>query len=94
MRDYELTVLLKPTLTDKEIDKITKTLTDLLTKAGGKVVKKTDAAKKALAYKIADFREGFYAYMELNLKPEDIKEIERTLKLQENIVRYLLIVKD
>lgn len=85
MRDYELTVILK-----KEDGKA---VAELLTKAGAKVTRKTDLEKKNLAYEIAALREGFYGFYELQLKPEDIAGLDQKLKLQENIIRYLIVAK-
>ena len=94
MRDYELTILIKPELSEKDIDKEIKSLTSILEKAGAKILRKVDAAKKNLAYEVARFREAYYAYMELSLKPEDVSGVEQKLKLQDNIVRYLLVKKE
>jgi small subunit ribosomal protein S6 len=94
MRDYELTVLLKPELSDKELDKEVKGLAELLAKAGAKILRKDDPKKQKLAYVIAKKGEAFYIFLELNLKPEDVGEVEQKLKLQENLIRYLLIKKE
>jgi small subunit ribosomal protein S6 len=91
MNNYELTILLKPDLGEKEVIKEIKNLTDLLEKAGAKVSKKIEPAKKALAYEIKKFREAYYFYLELGLKPEGVAVVDQKLKLQENVVRYLLV---
>ncbi|MCL4397433.1 30S ribosomal protein S6 [Patescibacteria group bacterium] len=91
MRDYELTVLVKPNLTDKELDKEVKNLTELLTKAGAKVSSKNDFKKQKTAYPVADFGEAYYGFLELDLDPAKVSEVDRLLKLQENFIRYLLV---
>ncbi|MBI3888133.1 30S ribosomal protein S6 [Candidatus Microgenomates bacterium] len=92
MTDYELTVLLKPALSEKELDKEVKGLGDILEKAGVKVTKKVDAVKKTLAYEMKKVKEAYYAYFELSMKPSDVAVIEQKLKLVDNIVRYLVVV--
>jgi len=90
MRDYELTVLFRADLAEKELDKEVKNMVALLEKAGAKVTKKTDAVKKTLAYEIAKAREAAYVYCELSLEPNKLAELEAKLKLDENLLRYLL----
>lgn len=94
MNDYELTILLRPDLAQKELDKEVKGVADLLEKIGAKVSKKTEPAKKSLAYEIKKCSEAFYTYFELNLAPSEVSGLEQKLKLQENILRYLIVKKD
>lgn len=94
MTDYELTVVLKPTLTEKELDKEVKYFTDLVEKLGAKITKKVDPAKRNLAYAIQKFKEAYYLYFELTMKPEEISPVEQKIKLQENFLRYLIVKKD
>lgn len=94
MKDYELTVLVKPMLSDKELDKEVKLLFDLLSKAGAQVSTKTDPKKQNLAYEIAKLREAYYIFMELQLKPEAVTAVDQKLKLEDSVIRYLLVRKE
>ena len=91
MRDYELTVLLKPDLKDKELDKTVNDLQALLEKNGAKVKSRKDPAKKILAYEIKKVREAFYVYFELEISPEKTAVVDEKLKLDEKVLRYLLV---
>lgn len=93
MRDYELTVLLKPTLAEKDADKEIKSLVGLLEKVEAEIVKKGDPEKRQLAYEISQFTEAWYVLFELKLKPELVIELETKLKLQDNVIRYLIVKK-
>lgn len=86
MRDYELTILLKA-------DKDVKVLSALVEKAGAKEIKKTDTEKRPLAYEISKVTEAFYIFFEFKLGAENISQLETQLKLQDNIIRYLLVKK-
>lgn len=90
MRDYELTVLLRPEISEKELDKEVKQLCELLEKQGAKVKSKKDAVKKSLAYEIAKYREASYVYFELEIGPDKVAGVDQKLRLSENIIRYLL----
>lgn len=91
MRQYELVYILNPDLNEKDqksqIAKIEKLITDL----GGKVRKKEDWAKKKLAYPIKKFEEGIYLKLDLDFPEEKVSEWEQKMKLEEKIIRYLLI---
>lgn len=91
MRDYELTVLLRPDLKEKELDKIMADLASFLEKSGAKVKSKKDPVKKILAYEIAKFREAFYGYFELAMESGKLSEVESKLRLDEKLIRYLLV---
>lgn len=93
MRDYELTVLFGADLSEKELDKQVKDLSDLLLKVGAKVKAKKDAVKKALAYEIKKQREGWYVFFEVQNEPAKTAEIDQKLRLAEKVLRYLYVSK-
>ncbi len=93
MRDYELTVLFVPELSDKELDKEIKKLVDALEKAGAKVARKADPVKKPLAYQIAKKSEAHYVYLELQVPPDKLGELDQKVKAEEKIIRYLYVRK-
>ena len=93
MKIYELTVLLKPDLGEKELDKSVKDLQALLTKNGAKVKSKNDPAKRSMAYQIVKggrYRDAYYMYLELETEPGDIQKLEEQIKLNDSIIRHLL----
>lgn len=90
MQSYELVFILTPELEgqgQKEINK----LEELITSLKGKVKKKEVWGKKTLAYPIKKLKEGIYVKFDLSFPPENIKEWENKIKLEEKIIRYLLI---
>ena len=95
MRDYELTILLQPSLSEKDAEKTVKDISAILEKLGAKIKKKTDPEKRQLAYEIAKNKEALYVYIEFQLDPEKEKvmEMESKIKLVGNIIRYLLVKK-
>jgi small subunit ribosomal protein S6 len=94
MRDYELTVLLKPSLAEKDLAHEIKVLADILEKSGAKVSRKDDVVKKTLAYAINKTHEAYLLYFEAAVLPAEAPGIEQKLKLMENVVRYMLIKKE
>ncbi len=97
-RNYELMYIIDPTIGgDEEYASIMEQVTTSITNAGGtlsdgEVIGPT--GRRKLAYAIRhngqDLTEGFYAIVRFSAQPQQIGQIERALKLNEPIVRYLL----
>jgi len=93
MRTYELVVLLHP---DLEIDPSApiEKLEKLVTAAGGKVVKRDNWGKKRLAYRIKQQDFAIYIYFELQLDAAQVRELNRAILLTEEVIRYILVVRE
>ncbi len=90
--DYEVTYILKPNLEEAEIDERIATLSGVLTNNGGEIVGEIDKmGKRRLAYEIDDTREGFYVVMKFKSDAAQAKELERQMRLNEDVMRALLI---
>ncbi len=93
MRDYELMVVLRPTLTDEElpasIEKISQSIATLGGQAG-EAVHSAPWGRRRLAYPIRHMREGIYALLKLQLDGNRAIELDRALKLNEDVLRHLL----
>ena len=63
--------------------------TMLLGALGAEVIKMENWGKRRLAYDIRKQREGTYAVLEVSAEPSTVKEFERQLRLNENILRFL-----
>ena len=58
------------------------------------VVERTDRwGKRRLAYEIQDLNEGIYVLMTFNAVAETVKELDRVMKIDENILRHMIIRK-
>ncbi len=87
MNAYYLTLVLKPDMEEKA----SKELLDSLKKKFEKVVKEDLWGERDLAYPIKKQTKGFYVHLELEADPKVIKDIDKTLKVEEDIIRYLLV---
>jgi small subunit ribosomal protein S6 len=94
VRDYELTVLLSPTVSEKELDKEAKKLQELFLRNKGKVKKNSDPAKRNLAYEIGHQNQAYYLYFELSVPAEGVTTIEGDLTRDDQVIRYLLVKKE
>lgn len=48
--------------------------------------------KRKLAYEIKKFQEAFYVVLNFELEPANIANIEKSIKFEEKIIRYLIIL--
>lgn len=91
---YELVYILSPKILEKEVKDKSKKILELLKKAGSKVEKEDFWGRRQLAYPIRHFDQGFYILVEFSAEPRTIKEIDKALKLQEEIIRFLIVKKE
>lgn len=90
--DYEVTYIIRPTLDDPEIEARIEQLSQLLQTNGGEVVGEIEKmGKRRLAYEIDDVREGYYVVMKFKSDAAQAKELERQMRLNDDVMRALLI---
>jgi small subunit ribosomal protein S6 len=89
LRSYEILVIVDPRPTDEEVAALLTQLGEQITSLGAEVVKMENWGKRRLAYDIRKQREGTYAVFEVSAEPAMVKEFERQLRLNENVLRFL-----
>ncbi len=98
MREYELYLVIDGDVPDENVSAVVeRTTQQISTGAGGvagEVIKVESRGKRRLAYPIRKKVEGQDVVMTFRTPPPALKEIERTLKLDEQVLRYLLVRMD
>lgn len=94
MNDYEVTYILRPNLEEADVETRANAIAEIIKNQGGTVVNIEKLGRKRLAYEIADLREGNYVVMQFRSNGEASRELERLLKLQEDVLRALVIHLD
>lgn len=89
MKKYEIVYIIHPDL-EGSTAKITEKVKASLEKAGGKVLNEESWGKKKLAYAIGKNAFGIYEFLLVEMEPASVKEIERTLRLSEEVIRSLV----
>ncbi|HBQ50436.1 30S ribosomal protein S6 [Candidatus Daviesbacteria bacterium RIFCSPLOWO2_01_FULL_38_10] len=89
MNSYYLTLVLKPDMEEK----VRKELLEGLKKKFDKVIKEDLWGLRDLAYPIKKQTKGFYAHFEIEAEPKNAKGLDKILKVEEDIIRYLLVRK-
>ncbi len=91
MNSYYLTLVLKPDLEDKARIALLDSVSKRLTGEDGKVEKEDLWGVKTLAYPIKKQTSGYFAHFEIQSDPKNAKGIDKSLRVEEDILRYLLI---
>src|SRR5258706_10780237 len=91
---YELMVLIPGSSTADDVKATTGAITKLVAAKKGKVEKEESLGKKFLAYKIKKQTEAFYLYFEVSLDTSEAQAFERDVRLMENIIRSLFVIKE
>ncbi len=94
MRNYELTFIVHPDTDEEGLNAVVEGISRTIAANGGQVIKIDSWGKRRLAYPIRKCLEGHYMIMQLQLEPEAISELERNLKLAEEVIRYLIVRAD
>lgn len=93
MNNYELMFIINAMLEDEKKEATIETVKGIIASAGE--VGKVDVwGMRKLAYPIQKMNEGYYVVMEFTAKPELPKELDRRLRISDNVIRHLIINKD
>lgn len=93
LKKYESMIVIAPNFGEEDAKKENEKIQSSIKKLGGEVQNTDEWGKKQLAYEILDFKEGYYFINYYNLEPAKTSELERAFKLNENIIRYNILLK-
>ena len=93
MKDYELLYIIPSRFTEQEIAGVQVRVSGLIEKAGAKVTREEVLGKIKLAYSVKRDSHGTYVLVYFDTDPASVKELDRSLKLEESILRHTLLCK-
>ena len=91
MAFYENTLVAKQDLAEKELKTIVEKYSSLINSKSGKVVKIEEWGLLNLANKIKNYKKGFYIHYKFEGNKNTLKEIEKKIKIDSSIIRYLTV---
>jgi small subunit ribosomal protein S6 len=94
MNKYEIMFIVKATEDAENVKKTADTFKSLVETLKGSVEKMDEMGSRKLAYPIKKEVSGYYYVLTCNLSIEAVKEFDRKIKLDENVLRHLIIRKD
>ena len=93
MNDYELVFVVHPELDENAFKELLEKIKGWIVETGGQVTKVDLWGKRRLSYIIRKQREGVYVVMQASMAPASCATLERSLRFQESILRFLLTQK-
>ena len=93
-RQYELAYVISPTVTDEDVNELHEKISEIIQQLGGTVDKTDMWGRRRLAYEINRHREGIYVIVLLTGPADMVRELERRLRVMEQLLRHLVIRVD
>ncbi len=93
-RDYEIGYILNPEVNEEQTRAILERIEQIVANYDGQVLKVNQWGRRKLAYPIEHHRDGFYVFIDTILTPETVTELDRTLKVSEEVLRHLIKRRD
>lgn len=91
---YESVYIARPDISATQVETLTADMTKILEENGGKVTKDEYWGLKSLAYRIKKNRKGHYSLMNIDAPAAALTEMERNMRLHEDVLRYMSIRVD
>ncbi|MBC9783642.1 30S ribosomal protein S6 [Heliobacterium chlorum] len=94
MREYEAMLLIRPNMEEEAFQGVVDKFVNLITQQGGEIVKADKWGKRRLQYEIKKLKEAFYVLITFKGEPAVAHELDRVMRISDDIVRFLVIRKD
>jgi len=93
-RTYEVMYIIDPETPAERVEKLNEAVSSLIQKEGGEIVRMDDIGMRELAYPIQKKTEGHYVLFEINGSGQEIAELERRMRVNDMIIRYVTVRVD
>ena len=94
MAFYECVILARQEISTQQVDTLIEELSGVITQGGGTVAKKENWGLRSLAYRVKKNRKAHYILLNLDTPSAAVKEMERQMGINEDILRHLTIKVD
>jgi len=88
---YESTLIARPDISGQQVEGLSEQFQEIVREKGGEVAKTEYWGLRSLTYKIKKNRKGHYLFMQIDAPAEAIAEMERNMRINEDVMRYLTI---
>ena len=90
MREYELIFIVHPDLDETAVNELVDRIKNWITDDDGKINKVDPWGKRKLAYPIRKQNEGQYFFLNIEIAPNFVAQLERNLRFLEPVMRFLI----
>jgi small subunit ribosomal protein S6 len=93
-RVYEVLFIVDPATGDDDLTRLTDNLRNIITEQGGNVTRNETLGRRHLAYRVNNKNEGVYVLFEVEGTGREIAELERRMRVSDQVMRYLTVRVD
>jgi len=93
-RVYEVVFIVDPKAGEEDVTRLTENLQHIIAEQGGTVTKNESMGRRHLAYNIGRNTEGIYHLFEVEGSGKEIAELERRMRVNDQVLRYLTVRVD
>jgi small subunit ribosomal protein S6 len=93
-RTYEVMFIVRPDVEEADLDKLIEGFSANVTSGGGEVKNVEKMGRRRLAYTVRKFNDGFYVLMNIAAQGSLIAEIERRLRVSEQVIKFITVRMD
>jgi small subunit ribosomal protein S6 len=94
VHEYETVYIAQPTMDEEALKALNERFTQTIVNYGGAITSSEPWGRRTLAYPINKFFEGHYILTRFTMNPEGASELDRFLRLNESVLRYMIIRTD
>ena len=94
MNKYELALVVNAKIEDEERLATVEKAKEYITRFGGTITNIDEWGKKRLAYEIQKMKEGYYYFIQFDADTTVPAEIEKRVRIMENVIRYLCLKQE
>lgn len=94
LRTYEVMFIVRPDIIEEDLDKLISTVEANIATAGGTVKNTERMGKRRLAYNVGKFMDGMYILVTVEGTGAMVKEIERRLRVAEQVIKFITVRVD
>ena len=94
MSKYELALVVNAKIEDEAREAVVEKAKGYVARYGGTVTEVEEWGKKRLAYEVQNMREGFYYFIQFEADATCPAEVERHVRIMDNVMRYLVVKKE
>jgi small subunit ribosomal protein S6 len=93
-RQYELVYILPPDTTEQQVTELHQQIEGVVSRMNGQIEKTENWGRRRLAYAIAHNKEGVYALEVINGSGDLMKELDRRLRVMDQVIRHMIVRVD
>src|SRR5947207_13887826 len=93
-RQYELVYILPPDSTEQQVAELHEQIEQVVARLHGKIEKNENWGRRRMAYEIGHNKEGVYVLDVINGSGELMKELDRRLKVMDQVIRHMVVRVD